>query len=47
MKRWLKWALVALVLVLLGVGVLRALSARKTQQQAVTAAATQREQTVI
>ena len=47
MKRWLKWALVALVLVLLGVGVMRALSARKTQQQALSAASAQREQTVI
>ena len=47
MKRWLKWALVALVLVLLGIGVLRALSARKTQQETVAKLATQRVQTVV
>lgn len=47
MKRWLKWALLALVVVLLGAGLLRALSARKTQQQAVEALATQRTQTVV
>ncbi|WP_296447710.1 efflux RND transporter periplasmic adaptor subunit [Rhodoferax sp. UBA5149] len=47
MKRWLKWALVALVVVLLATGVLRALSARKAQQQAVAAQAAQRTQTVV
>ena len=47
MKRWLKWALVVLVLVLLGLGVLRALSARKAQQEAVAKLATQRVQTVV
>ena len=47
MKRWLKWALLALVVVLLGVGLLRALSARKAQQQAVAALASQRTQTVV
>lgn len=47
MKRWLKWALLALVLVLLASGVLRALSARKAQQQAVAALATQRAQAVV
>lgn len=47
MKRWLKWALLALVLVLLASGILRALSARKAQQQAVAALATQRAQAVV
>lgn len=47
MKRWLKWALVALVFGLLATGVLRALSARKTQQEAVAAQAAQRTKTVV
>ncbi len=47
MKRWLKWALVALVLVVLGVSVMRALSARKIQQATVAKLATQAEQVVI
>ena len=34
MKRWIKWGLAALVVVLLTVGVLRALGARKAQQAA-------------
>ncbi|WP_372827833.1 efflux RND transporter periplasmic adaptor subunit [Polaromonas sp.] len=34
MKRWIKWAVVALVLLALAAAVLGALSARKTQQQA-------------
>jgi len=34
MKRWIKWGLVALVVVLLAAGILRALSARKAQQAA-------------
>ena len=47
MKRWLKWALAALVVVLLGFSVWRALSQRKTQQEAVTTQAAQRTQTVV
>ena len=47
MKRWLKWALAALVLALLATGVMRALSARKAQQEAVVALAAQRTQTVV
>lgn len=47
MKPWLKWALIALVVVLLASGVLRALSARQAQQAAVAALASQRTQTVI
>ena len=46
MKRWLKWAIFALVVVLLAAAVLRALSARKTQQAAVAAQAAQRTETV-
>jgi RND family efflux transporter MFP subunit len=34
MKRWMKWGLLALVVVLLAMGILRALSARKAQQAA-------------
>lgn len=34
MKRWIKWGLVAVVVVLLAAGILRALSARKAQQAA-------------
>ena len=47
MKRWLKWALVALAAALLAIGVLRALSARKAQQETVARLATQRAQTVV
>ncbi len=47
MKRWLKWALIALVLVALGLGVLRALSARKAQQATVAKLALQGEQVVV
>jgi RND family efflux transporter MFP subunit len=47
MKRWLKWALAALVVVLLAAGVWRALSARKAQQEAVAAQAAQRSQPVV
>ena len=47
MKRWLKWAIIALVVVLLAAGVLRALSARKAQQEAVAKLASQRTQTVV
>ncbi len=47
MKPRLKWALVAVVLVLLAVGVMRALSARKVQQAGVAQLANQRTQTVV
>jgi multidrug efflux system membrane fusion protein len=36
MKRWIKWGILALVVALLAIGILRALSARKAQQQALT-----------
>ncbi|MFZ3140228.1 efflux RND transporter periplasmic adaptor subunit [Polaromonas sp.] len=38
MKRWIQWAVALLVAVLLAAGVVRALSARKAQQQALLAA---------
>lgn len=38
MKRWMRWAIAALVVALLAAGVLRALSARKAQQAATAAA---------
>ena len=47
MKRWIKWALAALVVALLAVSVWRALSQRKTQQEAVANQAEQRMQTVV
>lgn len=47
MKRWLKWALVALAAILLASGVLRALSARKAQQETVAQLATQGAHTVV
>ncbi len=47
MKRWLKWALVALALVLLAATLWRALSARKAQQEVVAVQAAQRTQTVV
>lgn len=47
MNRWLKWTLIALLILLLGFGVMRALSARKAQQDAVAALAAQRSQTVV
>jgi len=37
MKRWAKWAVAALIVLLIAGGVLRALSARKAQQQALAA----------
>ena len=37
MKRWIKWGAVALVVALLATGILRAVSARKTQQQELAA----------
>jgi RND family efflux transporter MFP subunit len=47
MKSWLKWALAALVLVVLAAGLLRALSARKAQQETLAKVATERAQTVV
>jgi RND family efflux transporter MFP subunit len=47
MKPWLKWALAALVVVLLITSVWRALSQRKTQQETVATQAAQRTQTVV
>jgi multidrug efflux system membrane fusion protein len=37
MKRWVKWAVALVILLLIAGGVLRALSARKAQQQALAA----------
>ncbi len=47
MKRWLKWALVALVIGAVALGVFRALSQRARQQEAVAKLATQPTQAVI
>lgn len=47
MTRWLKWALAALLIVLLAIGVMRALSSRKAQQETVARLATERVQTVV
>ena len=47
MKRWITWGVVALVVLLLAAGVLRAIGARKAQQQALTAAAAGKAQTVV
>lgn len=47
MKRWLKWAVGAVVVLAVALGVGRALSARKAQQQAVEQAAAQRTQVAV
>lgn len=47
MNRWMKWALAALVVALLAVGITRALSSRKAQQETVARLATERAQTVV
>lgn len=47
MKRWMKWALAALVVALLAVGVWRALSQRNAQQEAVATEAAKHTQTVV
>ena len=47
MKSWMKWAIAALVVVLLATSVWRALSQRKTQQEVVATLAVQRTQTVV
>ncbi|MES2508560.1 MAG: efflux RND transporter periplasmic adaptor subunit [Pseudomonadota bacterium] len=46
-KKWIKWGAAALVVVLIAIGVLRALSARKAQQQALAASTVVREQGLI
>jgi RND family efflux transporter MFP subunit len=46
-RRAIKWLVIGLVLALLAVGVLRALSARKAQQEAVTRAAQNKTQAVV
>lgn len=47
MKRWIKWAIVGLVLLLLAAAVVGALSARRAQQQALSAATAAKAQTVV
>ena len=47
MKRWIKWALAGLVLVLLVSAVVATLSARKAQQQALAAAGTAKPQALV
>ncbi|WP_395060625.1 efflux RND transporter periplasmic adaptor subunit [Polaromonas sp.] len=47
MKRWIKWAIAGLVLLLLAAAVLGALSARRAKQQALATAAAARAQTVV
>ncbi|WP_100410444.1 efflux RND transporter periplasmic adaptor subunit [Acidovorax sp. 69] len=42
MKRWIPWMAAAIVVVLLGVGILRAMAARQAQQKALTDATAQR-----
>lgn len=46
-RRYWKWLVLVLALLLIGAGVLRALSARKTQQEAVTQASAQKTITVV
>ncbi|HEY3048858.1 MAG TPA: efflux RND transporter periplasmic adaptor subunit [Polaromonas sp.] len=47
MKRWIKWAVVLLALLLVVGGVLRALSARKAQQQALAVASAAKDQSLV
>jgi membrane fusion protein, multidrug efflux system len=47
MKRWIKWGLIVLVVALLAAGILRALSARKAQQQALATQTAQGTQAVV
>lgn len=47
MKRWLKWGAAALIVVLLAIGVARALATRKAQQAALAEQVAQRAQTVL
>jgi RND family efflux transporter MFP subunit len=43
MKRWVKWAIAGLIVLLIAGGVLRALAARKAQQQALAVSSTTRD----
>ena len=47
MKSWMKWVAAALVVVVIGAGVARALSARKTQQDALAKQTTQKAEAVV
>jgi multidrug efflux system membrane fusion protein len=47
MKRWIKWALAFAVILLVAGAVLRALSARKAQQQALTTASAAKDQRLV
>ena len=47
MKRWLKWGAAALIVLLLAIGVARALASRKAQQVALAEQVAQRAQTVL
>jgi membrane fusion protein, multidrug efflux system len=47
MKRWIKWALTLVIIVLIAGGVLRALAARKAQQQALAAAGVAKESRLV
>ncbi len=47
MKRWVQWAIAVIVLLLLATAVVGALSARKTQQQALAAASAGKAQTLV
>lgn len=47
MKRWLKWGAAALIVLLLAIGVARALASRKAQQAALAEQVAQRAQTVL
>lgn len=47
MKRWIKWGLAGLVILMLALGIVRALSARKTQQAALAEQTARGAQTVV
>ena len=47
MKRWIKWAVALVVIALIATGVMRALAARKAQQQALAAASVARESRLV
>jgi multidrug efflux system membrane fusion protein len=47
MKRWMKWAIAAVVVALIASGIYRALSARKAQQEAVAVAAANKTQSAV
>ena len=47
MKRWIKWAVALVVIALIAAGVMRALAARKAQQQALAAASVAKESRVV